>query len=84
MYDVIYSYQSGRSHSKTGYKFMQRRKEGNMSKKQESESVYAEMWKMKREICETIQGSFDYSAISLIHRIMQEPALGFDMDKKEK
>lgn len=55
-----------------------------MSKKQESESVYAEMWKMKREICETIQGSFDYSAISLIHRIMQEPALGFDMDKKEK
>lgn len=55
-----------------------------MSEKQESESVYAEMWKMKREICETIQDSFDYSAIGLIHRIMQEPALGFDMGKKEK
>ncbi len=39
---------------------------------------------LKKEICDAVMNSYDYTAISLIRRIMQEPALGFDMDKKEK
>lgn len=37
---------------------------------------------LKKEMCDAIMNSYDYTAISLLHRIMIEPALGFFEDEE--
>lgn len=39
---------------------------------------------LKKEICDAVMNSYDYTAIRLIYRIMKEPALGFFEDEEEE
>lgn len=39
---------------------------------------------LKKEMCDAIMNSYDYTAISLLHRIMIEPALGLIEDKERE